>query len=125
MAKANRPQPKAQAQPTTSETTRPTPTRQRAAETPSVFGKRNDQLIFGRENYKWMLIGLAIMVVGFICMAGGRQAPDQWNEAEIYSPMRIIVAPILVLAGLAVEIYAIFKRNNVPTTNAPTTVSAE
>ena len=80
---------------------------------PSVFGQRNDTLVFGRENYKWMLIGIAIMAVGFVCMSGGSMpSPDVWDESIIYSPMRIIVAPILILAGLAVEVYAIFVKNN-------------
>ena len=113
MAKANRPQQKP-AQPTEQKTT-PTQratntTRQR--ETPSVFGKRNDDLVFGRENYKWMLIGIAIMVVGYLCMSGGSMpSPDVWDDNIIYSPMRIIVAPFLILLGLGVEIYAIFKKN--------------
>jgi Protein of unknown function (DUF3098) len=86
-------------------------TRTQAA-TPSVFGQRNDTLAFGRETYKWMLIGLAIMAVGFICMSGGSM-PDAntWDESIIYSPTRTIVAPFLILAGLVVQIYAIFKKN--------------
>lgn len=113
MAKPNKPQPKP-AQPTTPKTpttaTRTPITRQR--ETPSVFGTRNDDLVFGRENYKWMLIGIAIMVVGYLCMSGGSMpSPDVWDESIIYSPMRIIIAPFLILLGLGVEIYAIFKKN--------------
>jgi hypothetical protein len=83
-----------------------------AKNTPSVFGQRNDQLIFNRETYKWMLIGLVIMAVGFICMAGGSMpSPDVWDESLIYSPVRTIVAPFLIIAGLVVQVYAIFKKN--------------
>jgi hypothetical protein len=112
MAKANRTQP---AKPTE---TAPRATAPRASAPvtrttgPSVFGQRNDSLVFGRENYKWMLIGIAIMAVGFVCMSGGSMPnPDVWDESIIYSPMRIIVPPILILAGLAVEVYAIFVKN--------------
>ncbi len=112
MAKANKPQQRP-AQPVTPKTP-VTATRTSASarrETPSVFGKRNDQLVFGRENYKWMLIGIAIMVVGYICMSGGAM-PDAntWDESIIYSPVRIILAPFLILLGLGVEVYAIFKK---------------
>jgi Protein of unknown function (DUF3098) len=56
--------------------------------------------------------GIAIMAVGFVCMSGGAMpSPDVWDESIIYSPMRIIVAPILILIGLAVEVYAIFVQN--------------
>jgi Protein of unknown function (DUF3098) len=113
MAKPNKSQP---AKPT--ETTAPRATAPRATAPvirttgPSVFGQRNDTLVFGRENYKWMLIGIAIMAVGFVCMSGGAMPnPDVWDESIIYSPMRIIVAPILILIGLAVEVYAIFVQN--------------
>ncbi len=120
MAKANKPQQKPQPiqiQPKAAAPTRPQATtapRAKAA-TPSVFGQRNDNLVFGRETYKWMLIGLAVMAVGFICMAGGSM-PDAntWNESIIYSTTRTVVAPFLILSGLVVQIYAIFKKN--PTT---------
>jgi Protein of unknown function (DUF3098) len=80
--------------------------------TPSVFGQRNDALIFGRETYKWMLIGLGIMAVGFLCMSGGAMpSPDVWDETIIYSTTRTVVAPFLIMLGLGVQVYAIFKKN--------------
>ena len=112
MAKPNKMQPKT-AQPTTPRVATPaTPRTAVRKDTPSVFGKRNDQLVFGRENYKWMLIGIAIMALGYICMAGGGM-PDAntWDESIIYSPVRIILAPFLILVGLVVEVYAIFKKS--------------
>ena len=76
------------------------------------FLKQDKALVFGRENYKWALIGLAIMAVGFICMSGGAMpSPDVWDESLIYSPVRIILAPFLVIAGLCVVVYSIFVKN--------------
>lgn len=114
MAKANKPQQRQPVQPATPRT--PAPRTTRTADTPSVLGQRNDNLVFGRENYKWMLIGIAIMFVGYLCMAGGGM-PDAntWDPSVIYSPVRIILAPFLILAGLVIEIYAIFKKNTVKT----------
>ena len=78
----------------------------------SVLEQRNDKLVFGRETYKWMLIGLGIMAVGFICMSGGSMpSPDVWDETIIYSTARTIVAPFLIMVGLGVQVYAIFKKN--------------
>jgi hypothetical protein len=113
MAKPNKTQPAARPQEAPRATApRTTPAPRTRASTPSVFGQRNDTLVFGRENYKWMLIGIAIMAVGFICMSGGSMpSPDVWDESIIYSPMRIVVAPILILIGLGVEVYAIFVKN--------------
>ena len=73
---------------------------------------------FGQENYKLMLIGLALIVVGFLLMMGadantvdGKFDPNVWNE-DIFSIRRIRIAPMLVIAGFVVEVYAILKRNN-------------
>ncbi len=115
MAKPNKPQQKPQPiqiQPK-APTARPQATATRIkASTPSVFGQRNDKLVFGRETYKWMLIGVAIMAVGFICMSGGAMPdPNVWDESIIYSTTRTVIAPFLILLGLCVQIYAIFKKN--------------
>ena len=57
------------------------PTAKAKASTPSVLAQRNDTLVFGRETYKWMLIGLGIMAIGFICMSGGAMpSPEQMQK---------------------------------------------
>jgi hypothetical protein len=67
--------------------------------------------LFTRDNYKWMLIGLVIMTIGFFLMAGGKSAdPNVFNDNEIYGFRRITLAPILIVAGLIIEIYAIMKK---------------
>ena len=67
--------------------------------------------LFTKENYKWMLIGLVILALGFFLMAGGKSSdPNVFNDNEIYSSRRITLAPILIVAGLLVEIYAIMKK---------------
>jgi hypothetical protein len=67
--------------------------------------------LFTKENYKWMLIGLVIMTIGFFLMAGGKSAdPNVFNDNEIYSFRRITLAPILIVGGLIVEIFAIIKK---------------
>ena len=71
----------------------------------------NSPKIFTKDNYTWMLIGLAVIAIGMFLMAGGRsEDPNQFNKDEVYSTTRITVAPILILAGLVIEIYAIFKK---------------
>ena len=70
-----------------------------------------ENILFTKENYKWMVIGVAIMALGFFLMAGGKSSnPNVFNDKDIYSPMRITVAPILIVAGLLVEIFAIMKK---------------
>ncbi len=66
---------------------------------------------FQKENYKWLLIGLAINVLGFILMiGGGSDDPAKFDAKELFSPVRLTVAPILIIAGYIVMIYAIMKK---------------
>jgi Protein of unknown function (DUF3098) len=67
--------------------------------------------LFGKENYWWMLGGAAVMALGFVLMAGGKSAdPNKFVDAEIYSPTRITIAPILIIAGCIIEIFAIMRK---------------
>lgn len=63
---------------------------------------------FGKQNYIIVLIGLTLIVLGFILMIGGGSSdPDVFNE-KMFDFQHITLAPILVLAGFVVEIVAIF-----------------
>ena len=71
--------------------------------------KKQPKFLFKKENYKLLFIGLALIALGFILMAGGgSDDPNKFNEA-IYNFRRIRLAPTLILLGIAVEIYAILK----------------
>lgn len=85
-----------------------------AKETPKtkVPEVADDQKVmpFGKQNFIIVLIGLALIALGFILMIGGGSTdPDVFNK-EMFSFQRITLAPILVLAGFVVEIVAIFWR---------------
>ena len=68
------------------------------------------QFVFGRRNYKFMFIGIAIIALGFLLMSGGgSDDPDVFNE-EIYNFRRIRLAPALVIIGFAIEVYAILTK---------------
>lgn len=67
--------------------------------------------LFTKDNYMWMLIGIAVMAVGFFLMSGGKSSdPKVFNDNEVYSTTRITIAPLLIIAGLVLEIYAIMKK---------------
>ncbi len=79
-------------------------TKQKKEETKSEF-------LFGKKNYMLMLIGIAVIAVGYILMAGGgSDDPAVFNE-EIYNFRRIRLAPTFVLIGLGIEIYAIMAKS--------------
>lgn len=67
--------------------------------------------LFSKENYMWMLAGAIVITIGMFLMAGGKSDnPAVFNKDEVYSTTRITIAPILILVGLVIEIYAIFKK---------------
>lgn len=69
------------------------------------------QFAFGKENYRWLLIGIVFILIGFILMVGGGSKDPNVYNPEIFSFTRITLAPILVLIGFGIEIYAILKRS--------------
>lgn len=72
---------------------------------------KNEKLLFEKKNFTLILIGLGLVVLGMIMMLGGAQPdPDTWDENIIYAPRIMIFGPILILAGLVIEVFAIFKK---------------
>ena len=69
--------------------------------------KNTGAFLFGKKNYKFMTIGLGVIALGFILMAGGGSDDPNVFNPEMYNFRRIRLAPTLVLIGLGIEIYAI------------------
>ena len=85
----------------------PAAARKSAASTASAV-----PLIFGKRNYIFWGIGMGLVIIGFLLMLGGGMPDkDTWDPSLIYSFRRITLAPIFILAGLGVNIYAIFTRS--------------
>ena len=79
------------------------------------MGSKNEKdqktgFALGRENYKLMAIGFAVIILGFILMAGGKSDDPNIFSDDIFSFRRITLAPLIVLAGFVFEIYAIMKK---------------
>ena len=72
---------------------------------------RTNNSLFGRQNYIWIIAGIVVMAIGILLMAGGNsEDPNVFNESEVYSTRRITIAPILILLGLTMEVFAIFRK---------------
>lgn len=71
--------------------------------------KKCEEMVFSWVNYKCMLLGVLLLIVGFVLMAGGgSDDPNVFNEA-VFSWRRIVLAPIVVLSGFGVVGYSIFR----------------
>jgi hypothetical protein len=71
----------------------------------------NQTFLFDRSNYMWMIGGVVLILIGFMLMSGGKSPdPHQFLYDEIFSFRRITLAPLVILIGFAVEVYAIMKK---------------
>lgn len=71
----------------------------------------NLELAFQKSNYRFLLAGIGIIILGYILMSGGGTSdPSQFNADELFSQRRITVAPFVVLVGYAVVGYAIMLK---------------
>lgn len=78
----------------------------------SIDKKQTDSKgLFNKQNYLLMLAGLIVLAIGFFLMAGGKSAdPKVFNDNEVYSTTRITIAPLLIIAGFLIEIFAIMRK---------------
>jgi len=63
--------------------------------------------LFRTTNYILMAIGIVLLIVGFICLRGGAVEDPNTFNGEIFNNTRLVVAPILMFLGLALEVVAI------------------
>ena len=72
---------------------------------------KHSPAMFTRENYMWMLAGAVVIAIGLFLMSGGKsEDPNVFDEKQVYSTTRITIAPILIVIGLIVEVFAIFRK---------------
>ena len=71
---------------------------------------QKETFALGKENYKLMIIGIVVIIIGFLLMIGGGSEDPKVFNPEVFSFRRITLAPVVVLAGFLFEIYAIMKK---------------
>lgn len=105
----NQPSQAAIRRPASAAPVRKTPTRNRF----DWLMRRDEPFIFDRRNFIVMGIGLLLVVVGLAAMSGGAMPnPEVWDPNLIYSPRRITLAPMLMVAGFVVVAIGIFLKPN-------------
>ena len=72
----------------------------------------NSNFAFSKENYLWLGVGIALLIIGYLLMSGGgSDNPNEFHADQIFSARRITLAPITVLAGYGTILYAILKKS--------------
>lgn len=70
----------------------------------------DERMAFTRRNYLYLLIGCAVILLGFLLMLGGGSDDPNVFNPEVFGFRQITVAPIVVLLGFGFVIYAILYR---------------
>lgn len=74
--------------------------------------KNNESLLFTKENYLLLLIGVIVIAVGFLIMSGGNSNDPNVFNYEVFSFRRIRLAPAVIFLGFGICIYSILKKTN-------------
>ena len=72
---------------------------------------KSSGLHFTKDNFMWMIIGAAVIAIGMMLLSGGRSTDASiFDKTQVYSFRRITVAPIVILLGFGIEVFAILKK---------------
>ena len=73
---------------------------------------RKPGFAFGKENYRILIVGVVVVIIGYLLMiGGGTDDPNTFNADEIFSTRRITVAPIVILTGFVIVLLGIMKKS--------------
>ena len=72
---------------------------------------------FGKENFIWLGISIVFIIVGFVLMSGGGSHDGVSFNPEIFNKQRIVIAPIIIMVGYSLLIFAILKKSKKSSAN--------
>jgi len=74
--------------------------------------KNTHDFAFGKDNYIILIVGIILLAIGYLLMTGGAaENPNTFSAEEIFSVRRLTVAPLVILSGFAVVLYAVMKKS--------------
>ena len=76
------------------------------------MGKNADKMALGAKNIRMMIAGLLVLAAGFLLLSGGGSHDPQVFNYAMFDWRRLVAAPIVMVAGIVVEIIAIMGRFN-------------
>jgi hypothetical protein len=67
----------------------------------------NNGMAITPKGLKLLLVGLIVMVSGYILMTGGGSSDPQVFNYAMFDFRRLVAAPVVIIAGLVIEVVAI------------------
>ena len=74
------------------------------------MAKNADKMALGAKNIKLMIAGLLVLSAGFLLLSGGGSDDPQVFNYAMFDFRRLVAAPIVMVAGIVVEVIAIMGR---------------
>ncbi|MCC6251185.1 MAG: DUF3098 domain-containing protein [Bacteroidia bacterium] len=71
---------------------------------------KKESFAFGKENYIMMIVGIVVIAIGNLLMIGGGSDDPNIFNPEIFNFQRLTLAPIIILVGFIIEIFAIMRK---------------
>jgi hypothetical protein len=68
------------------------------------------QFAFGKDNFIWLAVSAAIIIIGFILVSGGKTTEETGFDPRIFDTRRLLIAPVVIMSGFGLVIYAILKK---------------
>jgi drug/metabolite transporter (DMT)-like permease len=72
--------------------------------------KNDERMVFEKKNYIYMIAGVVLIFLGLILLSGGGSKDPSVFNPDIFDTRRIVIAPVVMLAGFMLEIYAIMYK---------------
>jgi len=72
--------------------------------------KNDERMVFEKKNYIYMIAGVVLIFLGLILISGGGSKDPSVFNPDIFDTRRIVIAPVVMLAGFMLEIYAIMYK---------------
>ncbi|GHT48974.1 membrane protein [Bacteroidia bacterium] len=68
------------------------------------------QFAFGKDNFIWLAVSAAIIIIGFILVSGGKTTEETGFDPRIFDTRRLLIAPVVIMSGFGLVIYSILKK---------------
>ena len=76
-----------------------------------IKNKQEIKMVFDKKNYTFMIAGVVLIFLGLILLSGGGSNDPSVFNPDIFDTRRIVIAPLVMLVGFMLEIYAIMYKN--------------